>query len=1022
MSPHKLLSHNFLCIIPIISQLSSFSLFPTPSTITPISFHLPIMAHETEYCSLLMLFMLATCVLPSLGDNAQALINFKSFLSNADALNNWGNLSIGLCSWTGILCFDQKFHGLRLENMGLSGVINVDTLLELSNLNSFSVINNNFEGPMPAFKKIVSLRALFLTNNKFSGEIPDDGFEGMKRLKRVFLADNGFTDRIPTSLANLANLVDVDLHGNSFDGNIPEFQQSDFRVFNLSYNRLEGPIPESLSNQDPSSFAGNEGVCGKPLSPCSSSSTPPPSDQRPNSTLPDQPKAPRKNRLLLTVIVVLVVVVLASILALLFIRYRRRKTTQPAFVEDTQPQNINSESSGSKSIVASVESKKSSDGGLNFVRKEREEFDLQDLLRASAEVLGSGSFGATYKAMVLSGPVVVVKRFKHMNNVGKREFFEHMKRLGSLSHPNLLPLVAFYCGKEEKLLVHDFAENGSLASHLHGRRGSELDWRSRLKIIKGVARGLAYLYSEFPCQSLPHGHLKSSNVVLDNSFEPRLAEYGLVGVVDKSHAQQFMVAYKSPEVSQFEKPSEKSDVWCLGILILEVLTGRFPANYLRHGKGASEDLAAWVNSIVSEGWSDEVVDKEIPGRRGGEGEMVKLLRIGMGCCEWDLNSRWGWKEAVAKIEELKERDVEDASQGDHLHSSQDDFTLSFTKWPVFQKGRSRKAILMVSACESLTFPRAPHFVIHRHSHSSLVTFLVNSTPFRVKLTSSARASRSFSAKPMSWCEGVQEPRVLVAPDACTNGNGLGQMILLRHPKSGNGTQYLFVNGVLQELNWFKNLHGSWFLGDYISEDGRLYLSTPVDPVFLMLPIFEEARMKKGDDLGKFRQLDEILFVDGYPGYQQLLSIVENCMQVVCEVKEVGSLKFFRLDDSKVLCWLCYKVCQLKETLPKLDKNYAVQSEKDTLIDAVSILGEYLKEEPWLQPLCNHLKLNILEVTGKAQVNAEGSNSGLCNELQEESDDRKATIAKKGRQAKKVKLETESHNIKEMFSRASRKKS
>lgn len=337
----------------------------------------------------------------------------------------------------------------------------------------------------------------------------------------------------------------------------------------------------------------------------------------------------------------------------------------------------------------------------------------------------------------------------------------------------------------------------------------------------------------------------------------------------------------------------------------------------------------------------------------------------------------------------------------------------------------QKVILMARVCASLSFPRAFHFAIHNHSHSSFCGNSLHSNIYRGRersVTSSVRAFESSSAKPMSWCDGVQEPRVLIAPDPGIDGNGLGQMISLRHPKSGNETQYLFVNGMLQELQWFKNLYGSWFLGDYITEDGRLHLSTPIDPVFIMLPIFEEARMKKGDDLGRFRQLDEILFIDGYPGYLQLMSVVENCMQVVSEVKEVGSSKFFRLDDSKVLRWLCYKVCQLKQTLPKLDKNYAVQSEKDTLIDAVSILGEYLKEKPWLQLLCDHLKLNILEVTGKSQVNAEGNNSGLRNGLQEQSDDKKATTTKKGRQAKKVKLETESHNIKDMFSRASRKKS
>lgn len=255
MSPLKpLILINFLCIYFTPFQLSTFLIL---SII--IFFRLPIMSHKREYYYyyLFMLLMLATYFLPSWGDtNTQALVKFKSFLSNAEALNNWGDETISLCSWTGLLCTNQTFYGLRLENMGLGGTINIDTLLELSNLISFSVINNNFEGPMPAFKRVVSLRALFLTNNKFSGHIPDNGFEGMRRLKRVFLAENEFTGRIPTSLAKLPRLLDVDLHGNSFQGNIPEFQQRDFRVFNLSNNQLEGPIPESLSNVDPSSLDG----------------------------------------------------------------------------------------------------------------------------------------------------------------------------------------------------------------------------------------------------------------------------------------------------------------------------------------------------------------------------------------------------------------------------------------------------------------------------------------------------------------------------------------------------------------------------------------------------------------------------------------------------------------------------------------------------------------------------------------------------------------------------------------------
>ncbi|GAV72023.1 RNase_H2-Ydr279 domain-containing protein [Cephalotus follicularis] len=278
---------------------------------------------------------------------------------------------------------------------------------------------------------------------------------------------------------------------------------------------------------------------------------------------------------------------------------------------------------------------------------------------------------------------------------------------------------------------------------------------------------------------------------------------------------------------------------------------------------------------------------------------------------------------------------------------------------------------------------------------------------------------------MSWWEGGGETRLLIAPDPGAVENGISHLLLLRHPKSGNATCYIFTNGMLQELHWFKQSYGSWFLGDYVCEDGCLYMATPVDPVFILLPIFEEARMKKGDDPGKFRQLDEIIFINGYPGYQHLLSVAENCMQVVCEVKEIGSSKFFRLDDLKVLAWLYHKVCQLKKTLPALDLRHAAQDEKDTLADAVSILGEYLKDEPWLNLLRNRLKLDPVDATkNRSDIGVfpheMESNMGPSNLLQEKGmNDKKITRA--GRQAKKVKLETESHNIREMFCRASRRR-
>ncbi|KAE8665083.1 Detected protein of unknown function [Hibiscus syriacus] len=186
---------------------------------------------------------------------------------------------------------------------------------------------------------------------------------------------------------------------------------------------------------------------------------------------------------------------------------------------------------------------------LIFLRDDDgEKFDLPDLMKAPAEILGSGCFGSSYKTALPNETAMVVKR------------------------------------SDEKLLVCDFAENGSLAVHIHG-----------------VAKGLAYLYKELPSLVVPHGHLKSSNVLLSESFEPLLTDYALIPIVNPESAQVFMVAYKSSEYIQHGRVTKKTDVWGLGVLILEILTGRFPSNFLLKGKGSNEDdIATWKRLDLKE--------------------------------------------------------------------------------------------------------------------------------------------------------------------------------------------------------------------------------------------------------------------------------------------------------------------------------------------------------------------------------------------------------------------------------------
>lgn len=212
-----------------------------------------------------LLFILACFVAPSWGETeAEILVRFKDSLANyGSQLDDWNNWGPGPCdnpNWTGVRCVNGLVFGLKLENMGLTGLIDVDTLTGLRLLRTVSVMNNSFGGPFPEVNKLKALRALYLAYNDFTGEIRDDWFAGMLALQKVYLAWNNFSGSIPKSLATLPSLFQLSLEWNHFEGRIPDFQQEfkqDGLTFvNVAHNKLEGRIPYSLRHMNASFFEG----------------------------------------------------------------------------------------------------------------------------------------------------------------------------------------------------------------------------------------------------------------------------------------------------------------------------------------------------------------------------------------------------------------------------------------------------------------------------------------------------------------------------------------------------------------------------------------------------------------------------------------------------------------------------------------------------------------------------------------------------------------------------------------------
>lgn len=108
-------------------------------------------------------------------------------------------------------------------------------------------------------------------------------------------------------------------------------------------------------------------------------------------------------------------------------------------------------------------------GQLEFSNKKFPVFDMDDLLRSSAEVLGRGNFGVTYKATLEIGNVVAVKRLNYMNELSKKEFIQQMELLGQMKHENVVEIISFYYSEDQKLVIYELVSDGSLFELLHGK-------------------------------------------------------------------------------------------------------------------------------------------------------------------------------------------------------------------------------------------------------------------------------------------------------------------------------------------------------------------------------------------------------------------------------------------------------------------------------------------------------------------------------------------------------------------------
>ncbi|KAK6155862.1 hypothetical protein DH2020_010110 [Rehmannia glutinosa] len=289
---------------------------------------------------------------------------------------------------------------------------------------------------------------------------------------------------------------------------------------------------------------------------------------------------------------------------------------------------------------------------LIFLEDANATYDLEYMLRASAEALGRGTFGTSYKAILENGNPIVVKRLRDVI-VTSNEFQQHMEVIGRMRHENIAELRAYYFSRDEKLLVFDFYNQDNVSALLHGKIGTKktpIGWMTRLKIAVGAARGIAHIHTQ-DGRRLVHGNIKSLNIFLDGQRYGIVSDVGLAKLTSPIRRSVMKIPdYCAPEVTDTRNVTQASDVYSFGVVLLELVSGK--PSQLTADDGKVISLVNWICSVVRDEWTAEVFDAELLRYENLEEAMVQVLQIAMDCVSTVPERRPRMSQVVKMLEEI----------------------------------------------------------------------------------------------------------------------------------------------------------------------------------------------------------------------------------------------------------------------------------------------------------------------------------------------------------------------------------
>lgn len=544
----------------------------------------------------------------------------------------------------------QNLNEVDFSRNYLSSTIPIQ-LFSISSLSvSLDLSENSLTGSLPLeIGNLKSLSELDVSRNNLTGKIPGT-IGDCRSLGSLYLDGNQFEGTIPQSLSSLRGIEQLDLSCNNLGGPIPPFLQElpFLRHLNLSFNDFEGEVPKGgvFRNASVVSLVGNMKLCGGiskfklPICPNSGSSK------------------QWKMHIFRIVIPVVSAVLFVVLLSCLYLTSPARKLKS---IPSTETTHVN-----------------------QFLH-----VSFTELLKAtngfsSANLIGVGSHGSVYKGSLKSNEKVAVKVINLQERSAYRSFTAECEALSNIRHRNIVKIVTVcssldYEGGNFRALVYKYMPNESLDKWLHPNTEEKHHSRTlsliqRINIAIDVAFALDYLHHHYHAQ-IVHCDIKPSNILLDDNMNAYLSDFGLAKVLSEcacakdssqhktsSVVVKGTIGYIAPEYGRGGKISTKGDVYCYGILLLEMVTGRRPTDRFKDDQSLHQFARTALDTDrVMENVDPQLLSKDINSIKSSHQAtsiinqcLISLMRTGVKCSERLPEERRDMTEVVKMLHQIKD--------------------------------------------------------------------------------------------------------------------------------------------------------------------------------------------------------------------------------------------------------------------------------------------------------------------------------------------------------------------------------